>query len=264
MRSVCVLVPDSRGLEHNFHDVTIVDMGDLPESSVLMDELSLLRQQWPPAVLRHMVWLQQDVDVIRAEAKKRFRIARPGKCSYCNKWIKCDMYRHVATYHLDLAQLWRCLVSWCTVWKGTPQDCMDHVWGAHDVPCDVKSASLEQFVPPWTVQRQLWSDSLTAVHSGISTDVLLFSDINLSLCHHYRVHKRGLPHIAFRKDYLTRHRRRPGLGVRCCHQFRPLQCRRAMLALLSWNRSRPGEPDVPVVGCGQYESWRSRSVIFRL
>ena len=119
---------------------------------------------------------------MRAEAKKRFRNARPGKCSYCSKWIKCDMYRHVATYHLDLAQLWRCPVSWCTVWKGTPQDCMDHVrggGGAHDVPWDIKSASLEKFVPPWTVQRQVWSDSLTANHSGISTDVLLFSDINV-------------------------------------------------------------------------------------
>ena len=34
-------------------------------------------------------------------------------------------------------------------------------------------------------------------------DVLLFSDIHLSLVHHYRVHKRGLPHIAFQKNYLS-------------------------------------------------------------
>ena len=32
----------------------------------------------------------------------------------------------------------------------------------------------------------MWSDSLSAQHSGISTDVLLFSDIHLSLVHHYR------------------------------------------------------------------------------
>ena len=80
---------------------------------------------------------------------------------------------------------------------------MDHVRGAHDVPWDVKSANLEKLVPLWTVQRQVWSDSLTANNSGISTDVLLFSDMHLSLTHHYRVHKHGLPHIAFRKDYLT-------------------------------------------------------------
>ena len=130
-------------------------------------------------VLRHTVWLQQDLDTTRAEAKKRFRNTRPGKCFYCDKWIKCDMCRHVAMYPLDLAQLWRCPVSWCTVWKGTPQDCMDHVRGVHGVPWDVKSASLEKFVPLWTVQRQVWSDSLTANHSGILTDVLLFSDIYL-------------------------------------------------------------------------------------
>ena len=33
-RSVQVLVPDCRGLDQNFHDVTIVDMGELPESHV--------------------------------------------------------------------------------------------------------------------------------------------------------------------------------------------------------------------------------------
>ena len=49
----------------------------------------------------------------------------------------------------------------------------------------------------------MWSDLLTAQHSGISTDVLLFSDIHLSLVHHYRIHKRGLPHIAFRRNYLS-------------------------------------------------------------
>ena len=81
---------------------------------------------------------------------------------------------------------------------------MDHVWGAHDVPWVAKSASIEQFVPPRTVRRQVWSDSLKQCHSGISTDILLFSDINLSLVHHYRIHKRGLPHIAFRRNYMSR------------------------------------------------------------
>ena len=34
IRSVRVLVPDPRGLDQNVRDVTIVDMGDVPESSV--------------------------------------------------------------------------------------------------------------------------------------------------------------------------------------------------------------------------------------
>ena len=54
-RSVRVLVPDCRGVDQNFHDVAIVDMGDVPESAVSISELSALSQQWPPAVLSHMV-----------------------------------------------------------------------------------------------------------------------------------------------------------------------------------------------------------------
>ena len=168
-------------------------------------DLSSLSQQWPPAVINHMGWRQQELEGMRAAAKQLFRQSRPSSCEYCGIWIKCDMYRHVARFHLDLAQLWRCPVSRCTVWKGTPQDCMDHVrgGGGHDVPWEVKSASLEHFLLPWTVRRQVWVDSLKPQHSGISTDVLLFSDIHLSLVHHYRIHKRGIPHVAFRKNYMS-------------------------------------------------------------
>ena len=128
-RSVCVLVPGSvRALERGFHDVAIVDMEDSAEPAVSEDYLSLLRRQWPATAMQNMTWMQNDLDEMRAAAKKLYRNSRPGDCS-C-KWIKCDMYRHVSTFHLDPGQLWRCLVSWCTVWEGTPQDCMDHVCGA--------------------------------------------------------------------------------------------------------------------------------------
>ena len=29
-----------------------------------------------------------------------------------------DLGKHIAFYHLELAQLWRCPVMWCMVWKG--------------------------------------------------------------------------------------------------------------------------------------------------
>ena len=135
---------------------------------------------------------------MRAAAKTWYWQSRPSCCTFCGIIIKCDMYRHVARCHLDLAQLWWCPVSWCTVWKGTRQDhILDHIRGAHDVLGEI------QYLPPWTVTRQVWTDSLTPRHSGISTDVLLFSDIGLSLIHHYRFHKRGLPHIAFRRNYMS-------------------------------------------------------------
>ena len=53
------------------------------------------------------------------ECKHRFRGGQTGCCTHCGTVIKLDMAQHVATFHLDLAQLWRCLVSWCTQWKGT-------------------------------------------------------------------------------------------------------------------------------------------------
>ena len=45
-QSVCALIPDPRVLERGFHDIAIVDMEDLPEPSVSLDDLSLLRLQW--------------------------------------------------------------------------------------------------------------------------------------------------------------------------------------------------------------------------
>ena len=54
------------------------------------------------------------------------------------------------------------------------------------------------------MRRQLWIDSLRVEHSGISTDMLLFSEVGMPLTQHYRVYKGGLPHAVFRTDYLPR------------------------------------------------------------
>ena len=184
--------------------MTIVDMDDERELRVTLTDLSHLRDLWPPAIFTHMKWFQQDLELMRKDAKRVFTKSRPMPCKYCGKVIRCNMFRHVSRFLLDLAQLWRCPVSWCTVWKGTPQDCMDHLRNAHDVPWISKTASIERFVPPWTVRRELWTDSLRKEHSGISTDIMLFSDLGLSLAHHYKVHRGGFPHAAFRGDYTTR------------------------------------------------------------
>ena len=77
IRSVRVLVPDCRGVDYNFHDVTIVDMGDVPESHISLPELSTFSQQWPPAVISHMGWHQQELEEMHAAAKQRFRQSRP-------------------------------------------------------------------------------------------------------------------------------------------------------------------------------------------
>ena len=173
-RSIRVLVPDCRGLDQNFHDATIVDMGDLPESHVDMPEMTDLMHKWPPAVLNHMMWRQRELEEMSRAAKIKYRQSHPSPSTFCGTLIRCDIYRHVARCHLELAQLWRCPVLWCTVWKGTHQDLMDHIRGAHNVPGEIKKVSLETLFPPWTATRQVYTESLTSRHSGISNNVLLF------------------------------------------------------------------------------------------
>ena len=90
-------------------------------------------------------------------------------------------------------------MAWCTIWKGALQDLTDHVRYAHRVPEEVQSVKLEKLIPPWIVTRKVYTESLTSRHSYI----LLFSDIGLSLAHHYRVHKKGVPHVAFCKNYMS-------------------------------------------------------------
>ena len=99
-RSVRVLVPDQ-----NFHDVTVVDMGHLPESHVSMPELSKLIHKWPPAVINHMLWRRQrELEEMHRVAKVKYRQKHPSPCTFCGTLIRCDMYRHVARCHLELAQ----------------------------------------------------------------------------------------------------------------------------------------------------------------
>ena len=160
--------------DRGFHEVTLVDMGDTAGPDVSVADISLLRLQWPVSIVNSLSWLQQELEQLWKESKQRYRDTRAAGCSFCGKWIKLDMNRHVVNYHLNLAQLWRSPVSGCTVWKGTPQDCMDHLRVAHAVSTTIKSVNLWKCFPPWTVRRQTWTDTLKPSNSGISTDVLLF------------------------------------------------------------------------------------------
>ena len=79
--SLRVLVPDCRGLDQKFHDVTIVDMGNVPESHISLLELSRLIQQWPP-VINHMGWRQRELEEMGAATKMRYRQSRPSCCTF--------------------------------------------------------------------------------------------------------------------------------------------------------------------------------------
>ena len=145
---------------------------------------------------------------MRKTARMKFLPKNMTPCTFCGTFNKVDMYRHVARLHLELAQLWQCPVSWCTVWKGTPQDLMDHILNDHNIPEGIRRVSLEMLFSPWTVTRQLYEESVSAKHSGISNDYCLVSwdchcELGLSLVHHYRIHRSGRPHIMFRRKYLA-------------------------------------------------------------
>ena len=94
-------------------------------------------------VLSAALQLQHDagLEEMQQAAKLQYWKKQPAQCDLCSTTIRCDMYRHVARCHLDLAQLWRCPVAWCTVWQGAQQDLMDHVRYAHRVPEEVQSVN---------------------------------------------------------------------------------------------------------------------------
>ena len=100
--------------------------------------------------------------------------------------------------------IWRCPVPWCTVWKGTSQDCMDHMRKAHNTPVVVKAGNLARWFPPWTVTRKQWHSMSRPSVSGIVIDTFLFSRIGMPLFHLCRVFDRQGGHPAFRGPYMPR------------------------------------------------------------
>ena len=111
--------------------------------TIVLQDMTRLRELWPVEVFDQMKSRQQDLDLMRKSAKKNYQQVRPMPCRFCGKVIRVDMYRHVARLHLDLVQLWRCPIAWCTTWKGSPQDCLEHVRSGHDAPWVEKTASIE-------------------------------------------------------------------------------------------------------------------------
>ena len=141
---------------------------------------------------------------MRKECRDRFGPAASGPCPTCDKYIKVNLGKHVALYHLDLAQLWRCPVPWCPVWKGTSQDCVDHMRRAHNTPVTVKAGNLARWFPPLTVTREQWHSMSRPSVSGIAINMFLFSRIGMPLFHRYRVFYHLGAHPAFRGLYMTR------------------------------------------------------------
>ena len=114
-RYVWVVSPDNNVGAGGFHEILIHDMADTDAPDVPVSELGCLRLDWPQAILSYMGRYQKDLENLRHECRERFCSVQSGLCTHCGKFIRGDLGRHVAHFHLDQAQLWRCPVTWCTV-----------------------------------------------------------------------------------------------------------------------------------------------------
>ena len=167
-------------------------------------DIGCLRLDWPKDLFAFVGHYQLELEQMRRACRDRFGPAASGTCPTCEKDIQVNLRKHVALYHLDLAQLWRCPVTWCPIWKGTSQDCVDHMRRAHNTPISVKAGNLARWFPPWTVTREQWHSMSRPSVSGIAIDTFLFSRIGMPLFHRYSVFDRLGGHPAFRGPYMSR------------------------------------------------------------
>ena len=195
---VRIVTPDEH-VSTGFHEILVYDMGQVP-----LSEIGCLRLDWPKDLFAFVGRYQLELEQMRKACRDRFGPATSGTCPTCEKYIQVNLGKHVALYHLDLAQLWRCPVDWCQVWKGTSQDCVDHMRRAHNTPVSVKAGNLARWFPPWTVTREQWHSMSRPSVSGIAIDTFLFSRIGMPLFHRYRVFDRLGSHPAFRGPYMAR------------------------------------------------------------
>ena len=134
-------------------------------------------------------------------------------------------------------------MTWCTAWRGTPQDCIDHMCRAHTVLASIKTANLTRWFPPWTVSREHWSNVLRSSVSGVATDTLLLSRIGVPLVHRYRVFARAGTHVAFCGTYMARLRTFLNVADTACLRSRNRRRTRSLASQMS--------PEVPVRGRGR-------------
>ena len=89
-------------------------------------------------------------------------------------------------------------VEWCSVWKGTVHECMDHLRIHHNADSSVKIKTLGQYFPPWMLTHAAWNAMLHPGVSSIVTEVMLFHQHGGWLVHRYRLYADPLPHVSLR------------------------------------------------------------------
>ena len=118
--------------------------------------------------------------------------------------LECTQLWTPIACHLELAQLWRCPVEWCTVWKGSGRACLEHLAEKHRGSMLVATTNVAKFFSPWTVTHDVWHTALHPDVSRVAVDALLFHEAGRRLVHCYRVYKDPFPHPALRDGVVPR------------------------------------------------------------
>ena len=185
-----LMLPDSDIAPGGFHDVLVENLAVSPtwrSQHISHGDVTALRRRWPKAVFRTMQRRSKEVEWLRRFARRRPEIASA-----------LDV--HVISVHLELGQLWRCPVEWCTVWKGSVSDCLGLLQDKHGGSQYVAMGNIAKFFPPWTVPRHLWMTALHPDVSGIAVDAQLFHEARCRLVHKYRIYKDPFPHPALQGE----------------------------------------------------------------
>ena len=130
--------------------------------------------------------------------ERAFWHSTPGFCPICEVKIESALDVHMINSRLELGQLWRCPVEWCTAWKGSVRDCLGHLNDKHGRSTFFALNNVAKFFPPWTVTRDVWQTALRPDVSGIVVDMHLFHEARCRLVHRYRVYKDPFPNPALR------------------------------------------------------------------
>ena len=103
-RFIRVVTPDDH-FNIGFHEVLLHDMEDEDLSFVALSELGCLRLDWPKTLFVFMSRYQHDLERMRKECRERFGCTQSGNCTHCGKYIQQNLGKHIALYHMELAQL---------------------------------------------------------------------------------------------------------------------------------------------------------------
>ena len=77
-------------------------------------DITSLRRRWPSSLFMEMYKRQADMETMCRACKREFDTEFGGG------WAGF----HIIDYHLELGQLWRCPVEWCSVWQGSAASCV--------------------------------------------------------------------------------------------------------------------------------------------